>query len=168
MKKVASLFIFATAAFALSADNLDLSGDRIMTVADGNTEIISDKVTGPGRIILLGGGTLVLNIAENDFTGGIVVSNGIVRADASGAFGIGPIMLEGTNALRQVQLNAQGGVFANSITLCTTGTANEAVYVMKNATVNGNMTTSPDYCDTKNYFHCYPIERTATFLSVAL
>jgi autotransporter-associated beta strand protein len=110
MKKVASLLMFAMTASLLSADNLDLSGDHIMTVADGNTETISDKVTGAGRIILLGGGTLVLNNAENDFTGGIVISNGIVRADASGAFGTGPIMLEGTNALRQVQFNAAGGV----------------------------------------------------------
>ena len=152
MKKVASLLMFAMTASLLSAEDMVLNGDHTVTVDASSTETISGKVSGAGRIILLGGGTLVLNNAENDFTGGIVISNGIVRADASGALGTGPIMLEGTNALRQVQFNAAGGVFANSITLCTTGTANDVVYVMKNATVNGNMTTSPDYCDTKNYF----------------
>lgn len=152
MKKVASLLMFVMTASLLSAEDMVLNGDHTVTVDASSTQTISGKVSGAGRIILLGGGTLVLNNAENDFTGGIVISNGIVRADASGALGTGPIMLEGTNALRQVQFNAAGGVFANSITLCTTGTANDVVYVMKNATVNGNMTTSPDYCDTKNYF----------------
>ena len=152
MKKLFALTALATATTILPAEDMVLNDDHTVTVDASSTETISDKVTGPGRIILLGGGTLVLNNSANDFTGGIVVSNGVVRADASGAFGTGPIMLEGTNALRQVQFNAAGGVFANSITLCTTGTANDVVYVMKNATVNGNMTTSPDYCDTKNYF----------------
>ena len=152
MKKVASLLMFAMTASLLSAEDMVLNGDCTVTVDASSTQTISGKVSGAGRIILLGGGTLVLNNAENDFTGGIVISNGIVRADASGAFGTGPITLEGTNELRTVQFNAEGGVFSNSITLCTTGTANEAVYVMKDATFNGDWRMSPDYVDTKNYF----------------
>ena len=92
--------MFAMTASLLSAEDMVLNGDHTVTVDASSTETISGKVSGAGRIILLGGGTLVLNNAENDFTGGIVISNGIVRADASGALGTGPIMLEGTNALR--------------------------------------------------------------------
>lgn len=143
--------LICLSAFTASAEDLVLNGDHPVSVASGSTETVSAKVTGSGRIVLVGGGTLVLDNSANDFTGGIVVSNGIVRADASGAFGTGPITLEGTNSLRKVQFNAAGGVFANSITLCTTGTAEDVVHVMENATVVGNITTSEDYADTKNY-----------------
>ena len=91
MKKLFALTAVATATTILPAEDMVLNGDHTVTVDASSTETISDKVTGPGRIILLGGGTLVLNNSANDFTGGIVVSNGVVRADASGAFGTGPI-----------------------------------------------------------------------------
>jgi autotransporter-associated beta strand protein len=105
------------AASLLSAEDLLLNGDHTVTVGAGSTQTISDKVTGPGRIILLGGGTLVLSNSANDFTGGVIVSNGVLRADASGAFGTGPITLEGEADCRTVQFNATKGVFPNSITL---------------------------------------------------
>ena len=44
---------------------------------------------------------------------------GVLQADASGAFGTGPISLEGEASVRTVKLNAANGVFGNSITLCT-------------------------------------------------
>ena len=70
MNKPFAFALFAMAASLLSAEDLVLNGDHTVTVASGSTETISDKVTGPGRIILLGGGTLVLkgNIRKSDAT----------------------------------------------------------------------------------------------------
>jgi autotransporter-associated beta strand protein len=161
MRKVALFLAFATAAFALSAEDFVLSGDRVITVSADVTETISGKVTGPGRIILLGGGTLVLNNAENDFSGGIVVSNGVVRADASGAFGTGPITLEGTAALRQVCLNANKGVFPNDITLCTAGTSKNVIYAMKTAELSGDVRLGYDGSDGK-YMICNTLNDSVT------
>ena len=161
MRKVALFLAFATAAFALSAEDFVLSGDRVITVAADATETISGKVAGPGRIILLGGGTLVLNNSANDFTGGIVVSNGVVRADASGAFGTGAITLEGTAALRQVCLNANKGVFPNNITLCTAGTSQNVIYAMKTAELSGDVRLGYDGADGK-YMICNTLNDSVT------
>jgi autotransporter-associated beta strand protein len=149
------------AASLLSAEDLVLNGDYAVTVAAGTTQTISDKVSGQGRIILLGGGTLVLNNSANDFSGGIVVSNGVVRADASGAFGTGPITLEGTAALRQVCLNANKGVFPNDIALCTAGTSKNVIYAMKTAELSGDIRLGYDGADGK-YMICNTLNDSVT------
>ena len=156
MNKFLSLFFALTSITSLyGGEELILDGDYPVTVDSGSTEVISRKVTGSGRLILHGGGMLVLNNAENDFTGGIVVSNGIVRADASGAFGTGTISLEGDNPLRQVRFNALNGVFQNSIMLCTVGTVEKVIYIEKDVELNGDITLHQDYADSKNYLLCY-------------
>ena len=159
MNKSFVFAVFAMTVSLLSAEDMALSGDYTVTVASGSTETISDKVTGSGRIILLGGGTLVLNNSANDFTGGVIVSNGVLRADASGAFGTGPISLEGTAQIRTVQFNANIGVFNNAITLKDIGTsaANPAIHVSKYAQLNGRVSADASVAsvtDTaKRYFY---------------
>ena len=147
-KLVNKAFVLVATAMAtslLSAEDLLLNGDHTVTVGAGSTQTISDKVTGPGRIILLGGGTLVLSNSANDFTGGVIVSNGVLRADASGAFGTGPISLEGTAQIRTVQFNATKGVFPNSITLKdkTSSSTYPAVHAMQPTTLNGDIVMDP-------------------------
>ena len=66
MNKPFALAVFAMAASLLSVEDLVLNGDYAVTVAAGTTQTISDKVSGQGRIILLGGGTLVLNTSSTE------------------------------------------------------------------------------------------------------
>ena len=140
----------ATIAFALTqaglAADLVIAGTHPVTVASGDTTVISDKVTGPGALVVLGGGTLVLNNGNNDFIGGIIVSNGVLRADAAGCLGEGPISLEGNAAIRQIQFNANGAVFGNDITLkdASTTKTHPAIVASKTVTLNGSLSTCPD------------------------
>ena len=153
---VASVVCCSLALTAVSDEaTLMLDGDHFVTVAESSTQTISAKVTGLGRIVLNGGGTLVLSNAENDFTGGIVVSNGIIRADASGAFGTGTISLEGENKahVRQIRLNAAKGVFANPVMLRLIETTGNVLYAMQSAEFRGDIHTWPEYTGSK-YFIC--------------
>ena len=115
--KMVTVAIAASLAGAAFAEDLVLTEPYPVTVASGATTTISDKITGTGPLVVLGGGTVALSNSGNDFTGGIIVSNGIVRADAAGSFGSGPISLEGDATVRTVELNANKGNFVNSITL---------------------------------------------------
>ena len=135
-------------------DEIPLTGAYPVTVASGTQTRLSDKITGSGRIVLLGGGTLILDNPENDFTGGIIVSNGIIQAEASGAFGSGPISLEGTAATRTVSLNVDKGVFPNSIMLKdkTTAKSYPALKVLRSATVSGELSIDQSLAATTDFF----------------
>jgi len=152
--KMATVAIAASLAGAAFAEDLVLTESYPVTVASGATTTISDKITGTGPLVVLGGGTVVLNNSGNDFTGGIIVSNGIVRADAAGSFGTGPITLEGDAALRQVQFNANNATFSNNITLkdTTTTANNPGILALKSVTLNGTIAIDPD---TPGIADCY-------------
>ena len=127
-----------------------------VTVASGSTTTISEKITGTGPLVVLGGGTVALSNGENDFTGGIIVSNGVVRADAAGCFGTGPITLESDATLRQVQFNVKNATFSNSITLKdkTTTATYPAVQALQSVTLKGTLAIDPDTPDMADcYFH---------------
>ena len=151
---MATVAIAASLAGAAFAEDLVLTEPYPVTVASGATTTISDKITGTGPLVVLGGGTVVLNNSGNDFTGGIIVSNGIVRADAAGSFGTGPITLEGDAALRQVQFNANNATFSNNITLkdTTTTANNPGILALKSVTLNGTIAIDPD---TPGIADCY-------------
>ena len=142
--------IIASIAFALAqsclAEDLVVTGYHPVTVASGETTIISEKVTGSGTLVVLGGGVLALSNGNNDFSGGVIVSNGVLRADAAGCLGSGPVALEGTAARRQVQFNANGAAFGNDITLKDASTTKTypAIVASKTVTLNGNLSTYPD------------------------
>ena len=143
--KLAALLVVMGLCYGAYAAAMVLSGPESINVPSGTTVTLSDPITGTGPLVLTGGGTLALSNGENDFTGGIIVSNGIVRADAAGSFGTGPITLEGDATVRTVELNANRGVFVNSITLKdkTTAKASPAVRATQSATVSGNLSIDP-------------------------
>ena len=122
-----------------------LSGPEPINVPSGTTVAISDRITGTGPLILTGGGTLALSNGENDFTGGIIVSNGVLRADAQGCFGENAITLEGDATIRQVLLNATSATFPNDITLKdkTSSEKYPAILANTSATLTGNLTLDP-------------------------
>ena len=155
MKKLLALAVLIASSM-LMADDLVLSGDYPVTVSAGASMTISDKVTGDGRIVLLGGGTLILDNSANDFTGGVIISNGILRADASGVFGTGPITLEGMQEIRTLQFNFNGGVFNNSIVLKDIGTSSKypAIHAVKYAQLLGRVSVDESVRVSDNrYFY---------------
>ena len=154
--KLLAVMTVAMAANAAVMAEIVLTEPYPVTVASGATTTISDKITGTGPLVVLGGGTVALSNGENDFTGGIIVSNGIVRADAAGCFGTGPITLESDATIRQVQFNAKSATFSNSITLKdkTTSVNYPAVQALQTVTLKGTLSIDPDASDMENcYFH---------------
>ncbi len=146
--------IAASLAGVAFAEDLVLTGAYPVTVASGSTTTLSDKITGTGPLVVLGGGTVALSNTGNDFTGGIIVSNGIVRADAAESLGTGPITLESDATVRQVQFNVKNATFSNSITLKdkTTTVTYPAVQALQSVTLKGTLTIDPD---TPNMADCY-------------
>ncbi len=65
---------------------LTLAGSNV-TVAASNTATISAKVSGTAGVNVLGGGSLVLSNAGNNFTGNVTVSNGTLSVNSDGALG---------------------------------------------------------------------------------
>ena len=152
MKKFAVLIAAGVMASVSFGDEFLLEGNHSITVASGTTYTISDKVSGSGRIVLLGGGTLVLNNAENDFTGGVIISNGVLQADASGAFGTGPISLEGDVECRSIVCNARKGVFTNDILLKDRHSSAQypTVYIKQITTLQGEMRMDSALAEVKS------------------
>ncbi len=159
--KMLTVAIAASLAGAAFAEDLVLTGAYPVTVASGATTTISDKITGTGPLVVLGGGTVALSNSGNDFTGGIIVSNGIVRADAAGSLGSGPISLEGDATLRQVRFNANNATFSNNITLKdkTTSRENPAIYALKSVTIAGTVAIDQD---TPSVGSCYLFMQSGT------
>ena len=127
----------------------------------GMTNTLSGCITGTGTAKLrkTGLGTLALSNANNSVPGGIFVDQGTIRADAEGALGDGPVTIaQGSTNRGELQLNAQGGTFNNSITV--TGTSSKGYYslsVFKNATLNGDI-----QANTSNlYIQNYPVKGTS-------
>ena len=114
MKKLLAIALGMLTVSAMADVTLD--GPTFIT---SNTTV-SEKVTGSGYYVVQNGATLTLSNAENDFTGGVIVSNGVVQADAGGALGTGDVYLSyGASASAanhaQVVFNADGATFANRI-----------------------------------------------------
>jgi len=112
------MLAFALSAASASAD-IVLSGANFITKS---TEI-SEKVTGTGYYVVKQGATLTLSNPANDFTGGVIVTNGLARATASGAFGTGPVILDYKN--RQVEFAADQGVYPNDVIVRYSGTGSD-------------------------------------------
>ena len=131
---------------------MEITGANVIT----STQTISEQVTGNGYFVVAGGTTLTLSGAGNDFTGGVIVSNGVLEATSSGAFGTGPITLEGTSVVRQVRFNVASGVFPNTITLKdkTSSTTYPAIWAVKSAKVTGKVSMDAAFAatNTSAYF----------------
>lgn len=141
------MIAFGLASVGLSAfADVTLNGAELIT----SSQTISDKVTGSGYFVVANGARLTLSNAENDFTGGVIVSNGFLRAEASNAFGTGPISLESDATDRTVELNVSYGEFHNDLTLkdATTGD-HPAIYLYKTAKWYGKLMMDPEMAAEK-------------------
>lgn len=81
------------ATFCLRADDDQphLNEALSITVSPGQTKVYSGVLSGTTSITKWGKGTLVLSNAANDFTGGILIREGYVKATAQGALGTGTL-----------------------------------------------------------------------------
>ena len=134
---IATLFAVMTSI----ASSVNLDGAYVVEVPLGSTTVIQNTLTGSGYLVVTGGGTVELSGTDNNFTGGIIVSNGVVRASSPNAFGSGDIVLDGTSDLRTVEFNVKDAVFDNEILLKTGSTSHNkpAIKALKNVTLNGNV-----------------------------
>ena len=80
---------------------------------------ISTACVGAGRLIKIGSGTLTLSGDNSAFTGGIVISNGVVKAASATALGTGPVTIvsQADGKGGQLQLATEGARFENAITV---------------------------------------------------
>lgn len=150
MKKQIAIALGMLAVSAMA--DITLDGPTFVT---SNTTV-SEKVTGSGYYVVQNGANFKLTNSGNDFTGGIIVSNGCVVAEASGAFGTGDIVFRGLKSSdpgyvdsdrynRQVYLKAKNGTFPNNFIFHDYDVHSDfpGVRAIYSATVTGNITT-PD------------------------
>ena len=95
-------------------------GDYAVTVEAGDTETWSGNISGTGRIVKNGNGTLVLT-GNNTFTGGIQINAGYVKISSNAAaIGRGPITLTPAAAtaanICQLIIN-KSGTYTNDLTV---------------------------------------------------
>ncbi len=113
------------AASGLITNNGVLAFNRSDDLVQG-TQFSSNSIAGTGSLVKLGGGTLTLN-RSNSFSGGTVLSNGVLRISQAQALGSG--------ALTQ----ASG---ASTLQIAGAGTVTNAMSVYNVAFVSGNNTLS--------------------------
>ncbi len=107
----------ALSAFAAETEDntpLDTTGGKTLNVAAGDTLIYKGKISGNGLLTKIGEGTLVLDNAENDFTGGISVLTGYVNAAKSGCLGTGKVSVRNKDA-GGIIFSAPNGEFFNAM-----------------------------------------------------
>ncbi|WP_165825145.1 autotransporter domain-containing protein [Rhodopseudomonas palustris] len=117
------------------ANNITISGDPIFTPAAGTTQTISGVIAdggSPGFLEMLGPGTLVLS-GVNTYSGGTLVTGGLINFNAANNFGTGLIALDGGGlqwatgtttdiSARLAALGSHGGSFdtnGNNVTFAT-------------------------------------------------
>ena len=126
------------------SEPITLNGEVEVTVASGTTITLSGAISDgatAGSIKLVGGGTLAL-AHTNDFTGGVYVEAGVLKAMMGLAFGTGKIIVEGASgdktAVPQSQVrfgnlddagNAATFVFPNDIEILNSGDADHSQLV---------------------------------------
>ena len=84
----------AQAATTETAEDKTAQGDWTVSVAAGDTNIVTAAQTGSGKIVKQGGGVLILSKA-NTFSGGITLEAGYVFANESNCLGTGEIEIKG-------------------------------------------------------------------------
>jgi autotransporter-associated beta strand protein len=76
---------------------LGVDGGGFDIAANDGVFILSERVTGPGRLSKTGAGWLSLNHV-NDYSGGTTVSEGILAVQATGALGTGSVTIDAAGA----------------------------------------------------------------------
>ena len=111
---VAAATALATAAETEDSTPLDTTGGVTLNIAAGDTLIYKGKISGSGLLTKIGEGTLILDNAENDFTGGISVLTGYVNAAKSGGLGTGMVYARNQDA-GGIIFSAPNGEFSNAM-----------------------------------------------------
>ena len=147
-------------------ESMELCGTKIVT----NDLLVTEKVTGCGSFVVADGATLTLANAGNDFTGGVIVSNGVLVAKAGGAFGSGTVVFAGSAAVRQVRLDAANGAFANDLRFAggTSSADDPAILLLKSATWNGDISVDPGLPDVAKSKFVVKLGDSAAATDVAL
>ncbi|MEG0024604.1 MAG: autotransporter-associated beta strand repeat-containing protein, partial [Akkermansia sp.] len=89
----------------------------ITTPTRGYTITLNNDLTGAGKIIKTGEGTLVLNGSESDFSGGTDINGGTVKASALKSLGSGLITLNGDRMGSKATLDIAVAKFEKNITV---------------------------------------------------
>lgn len=89
---------FMCMALSVAIADVTLTGETEYSVPQGATETVADKVTGSGSILKTGGGDLILSGSGNDFSGGVVVSEGTVSVASENALGTGAVTVSDVSA----------------------------------------------------------------------
>ena len=111
---------FATNGYIITGNTLTLDGvDPTLSVTTGASTIAS-TITGTGRVIKAGGGTLTLS-GNNSFNGGLTVSAGTLFLTGNNSFGSGPVITGG--ALSLTGTNSFVGDISVNGTLTASGAA---------------------------------------------
>jgi outer membrane autotransporter protein len=95
------------------AGSVTLGAATLTTNGDGSDTTFSGTITGSGRLVKVGEGTLTLS-GNNSYQGGTIVSEGTLAVGSSRALGTGPLTLaDGTT----LQAAANGLALANAVRL---------------------------------------------------
>jgi fibronectin-binding autotransporter adhesin len=95
------------------AGSVTLGAATLTTNGDGSDTTFSGTISGSGRLVKVGGGTLTLS-GNNSYLGGTIVSEGTLAVGSSRALGTGPLTLaDGTT----LQAAANGLALANAMRL---------------------------------------------------
>ncbi len=103
---------------------LNPRGGTFEIVSGGTTLTMSNVITGSGQLAKTGAGRLDLSV-PNDFSGGTIVSAGVLRLANNGGLGSGMITLNGTNSSATFRFGGDGQTLNN--TLNVVGTNNFAL-----------------------------------------
>lgn len=90
--------VLACMALSVAVADITLTGETEYAVESGSTDSVSERITGSGSILKTGGGDLSLSGVGNDFSGGVVVSEGTVSVSSENAFGTGAVTVSDASA----------------------------------------------------------------------
>jgi len=85
-------------ALTVAVADITLTGETEYAVERGSTDSVSERITGSGSILKTGGGDLSLSGVGNDFSGGVVVSEGTVSVLSENALGTGAVTVSDASA----------------------------------------------------------------------
>ncbi len=113
-----------------------LASDSTIGLDNGATLAISNTVSGAASLTLTGGGTLALDKA-NTYSGGTILSAGVVNVNANGALGTGLVTINGTGRF----VIGDGLNITNAFTASSVSPGVSTGLLMVNDNTNGAVTT---------------------------
>ncbi|MCQ2390748.1 MAG: autotransporter-associated beta strand repeat-containing protein [Kiritimatiellae bacterium] len=155
---LASVAFAASAAETVVTEDRTAGGDWEVSVAAGDTTIVTAAQTGSGKIVKKGAGALIL-AGGNTFAGGLVVDEGSVEPHHSDAFGVGKITLN-ADGVKECRVAFTKGqlTFTNDLELVGTSAIDKPAFYFHSATNvwNGRITASTgDFYMCDNGDWCY-------------